>query len=102
MNQMKTKRKNHLNKGGFFIALNGEESVNVFFVLISINLVFYILSGLSIYKGEMTQAIIFGVVALLLSFSIYIIYRKKSKSRFDCTDCSEIGDCDCNGPDCSP
>lgn len=87
----------------------------MFFIFMSIDLVFCILAGFSFYKHNMLEGIIYLVVAILLFIFIYFKYYDKGAKAcdgncsgfdvvhfIDCRDCKKMGDCDCNGPDCSP
>jgi hypothetical protein len=100
----------------------------MFFLGISLNLVLYLASGFSFFKGNPKMALIYGGLGVLLTGLIYFYYRRKStkvnlkkkeQSKrsdkrdwfsdcggiVDCIDCHpksglDCGHMDCNGPDC--
>jgi hypothetical protein len=74
----------------------------MFFILMSLNLILYLATGFSLYKGNTKMAIIYGISALILSFLTFVYYKKKrrkhrSKKRENSSwlDCGNCGDVDC-------
>ena len=84
----------------------------MFFILIAINLILYIASGLSFYNGNSQMGIIYGAIGVLITLFSIGFYKKRQRRRTgtkkgktssdcgDCLNCIDIPDCDCGGADC--
>lgn len=71
----------------------------MFYILLTINMMFYVAAIWLFVKEEMVGAIAVLVISLLISFALYIMYRKKRKKKDSCDcidgfDCFML-DCDC-------
>lgn len=79
----------------------------MFFILICINLTFFIASLYSFYTQDIDMGIIYGGFGLIFTLLTVVYYQKKNKkdcssSGVDCNPLSTLdcGDGDCGGADC--